>query len=143
MKNSLENWFFTNFLSDLPGTLSFYAAPQNNTIFHNNFWLARESFRFPLEPLTKSWIFWFIVVSTFSCLELSRGVIRGASRRMGSSFGRGGKKAETSSPEWEKLLYKSGVIFQRYILSEWRQKSKKYLVKNCEKVNFPQRFWNH
>ena len=96
----------------------------------------------PWSPWRKVQFFGFIVVSNFSCLELSRDVIRGASRRMGSSFGRGWKKAESSSPEWEKLLYKSGVIFQRYILSEWRQKSKKYLVKNCEKVNFPQRFWN-
>ena len=67
------------------------------TIFHKNFRFARESFRLPLEPVTKSSIFWFIVVSNFSCLERSTGIIRGASRRMGSSVG--GEKAVTSPSE--------------------------------------------
>ena len=53
-----------------------------------------------------------------------------------SRIGRVGRP-EGSPPEIENLLEKSGVIFQRYILSERRQKTKIYLVKNCEKVNFP------
>ena len=39
-------------------------------------------------------------------------------------------------PKLEKLLQKSGVIFQRSILSERSQKSKKYLLQNCEKSQF-------
>ena len=33
----MGNWFFTHFLSDLPESLSFYTALENNTIFDNNF----------------------------------------------------------------------------------------------------------
>ena len=39
-------------------------------------------------------------------------------------------------PKSETLLQKSGVIFQWYILSERRQNSKKYLLKNCLKSQF-------
>ena len=39
-------------------------------------------------------------------------------------------------PNSEKLLQKSGVIFQRYILGEWSQKSEKQLVNNVKKSIF-------
>ena len=38
--------------------------------------------------------------------------------------------------ETEKLLLKNGVVFERYILSDQRQKSEKILVKNFEKCQF-------
>ena len=49
----------------------------------------------------------------------------------------GGGNAGTFTPaKSENLLYKSGVILQRYILSERSKKFKKYLVKNREKTQF-------
>ena len=48
----------------------------------------------------------------------------------------GGTPERSLPPKSEKLLQKSGVIFQRYIVSERSQKSKKYLAKNCEKSQF-------
>ena len=48
----------------------------------------------------------------------------------------GGGRRNVPTPKPEKLLWKSGVIFQRSILSERSQKSKKYLVNNCEKSQF-------
>ena len=33
----MENWFFTHFLSDLPGPLSVYTALENNTIYLQHF----------------------------------------------------------------------------------------------------------
>ena len=50
--------------------------------------------------------------------------------------GRGNAGTFPPPPKSEKLLQKSGVIFQRSILSQRSQKSKKYLVKNCEKSQF-------
>ena len=45
----------------------------------------------------------------------------------------GGGGRTPPPPKSEKLLQKSGVIFQRSILWERSQTSKKYLVKNCER----------
>ena len=54
----------------------------------------------------------------------------------GSSVGRGWGNALTSlPPKSEKLLQKSGVIFQRYILSE-RKSPRNIQLKNCEKRQF-------
>ena len=50
--------------------------------------------------------------------------------------GGGGTAERPTPPKPEKLLQKSGLIFQRSILSELSQKSKKYLVKNCENSQF-------
>ena len=57
-----------------------------------------------------------------------------------SGVRRGGRGEDSPPPKSEKLLQKSGVIFQRSILSERSQKSKKYVVKIVKKVNFPYRF---
>ena len=57
---------------------------------------------------------------------------------MNSSVGRGGgeRRNVPPPPKPEKLLQKSGVTFQGSILSERSQKSKKFLLKNCEKSQF-------
>ena len=57
-----------------------------------------------------------------------------------ASGGGGTPERSPPRPKPEKLLQQSGIIFQRAILSERSQKSKKYLVKIVKKVNFPQRF---
>ena len=44
--------------------------------------------------------------------------------------------SERSARNLKKLLYKTGVIFQGYILSEKLKRSKKYVVENYEKTQF-------
>ena len=55
----MENWFFTHFLSDLPGPLPFYTALENNTIFYNNFSGFERGFPPPLRaPLQWTLSLW-------------------------------------------------------------------------------------
>ena len=53
-----------------------------------------------------------------------------------SGVGRGGGCRNAPPPKSKKLLQKSGVIFQRSILSGRSHKSEKYLLKHCEKNQF-------
>ena len=50
-RNSMENWFLIDFLSDLPGPLSFYTL-ENNTIFLQQFLLFRGNIS---PPLPRGW----------------------------------------------------------------------------------------
>ena len=86
----------------------------------------------------ETFIFSFIVVSNFSCLELSSGLIRSDSRRMGSSLGEAEGRNFSPPPNGKNCCRNLVLSYTSIILSERRQNSKKYLVKNCEIVNIPQ-----
>ena len=57
-KISMENWYFTHFLSDLPGPLSFYRALKKH--FINIFRFRGESFNFPSTPGAPLWFKTFV-----------------------------------------------------------------------------------
>ena len=46
----MENCFFTHFISDLPGPLSFYPTLENNTIFLQQFFRFRGRAELPPPP---------------------------------------------------------------------------------------------
>ena len=47
----MENWFFTQFLSDLSEALSGYTALENNTIFYSNYFGFGGIFPLPMRDL--------------------------------------------------------------------------------------------